>query len=890
MLDRDDVPDHIRNKLSAPVRKTAFERNKEEAEAKRRRDEAETAEVLKMFQEDHGVAAEDVPLPTIEAGFGNGGFLRQSMAPKHYGRGSSKISRPPDPPPPPTQSLRPPRKRQHTDEEDDVLSFYESNKKGKSASSEPMSRNGLRDASWQSSDNSKAQSRSDKQKVKVYDSEGNSDYSEPDPNEPKPVISVWNIPHDMENKMLTDTIDKLVPKEHETEDISLIVPINPNPTPGKRKTKFAEVRMARGTSTNELDNIARALNGKYVGWGHYIRASRKTLDGPDVANDAKSLYPFGAVIKHPGKGNGGYRGGDYGGNRGGGYGDNRGGGYGDNRESGYSNNRGPGYNDNRGGSHGNRGGSHGDNRGGNHGNRGGSYGDNRGGNHDNQGQGYNDNRGSGYDNNRGGGSRGGRGGPHGALHQNVSRGDGQPNYQNTSRRNSQDFSKVEVKVTPPTDLQQIRLIHETVENVLTHGVEFEALLMSHSDVQKQEKWAWIWDARSVGGVWYRYRLWELHARLRRPSDPYLRRRSVESSIQAIYNDGPSWVAPKDVLKFEFVTDISEFKHDPEFHESELDSEDDEDGRRRSFNKGKGPPPEDHLHPERDWLEPLAKAEFTWLLARLPTEITKLRNGDVARVTGFALKHVKRGKEEIVDMLILNVEKPFCFSAANTNPKATTEAHSRSTEPLPTNTDNPSSEPGQVKQYPMDAPSPVNQPTEPIDVSSAKRIGLTLILDLCLASSNYANPVHLNSWVYPSLIEEKLKSSKVFAHLGRLDRDLGWGKLRAQRWKAAIAETINSWKEHKIFTDPTYQAFKKQFENPPLTAREREEVQAAERARMAARRGKVEIRGTMAEESEDGEWSEGGRASAERRQKSVDYVEYAVPQKNPKLKKRKMTVW
>jgi U2-associated protein SR140 len=67
----------------------------------------------------------------------------------------------------------------------------------------------------------------------------------------------------------------------------------------------------------------------------------------------------------------------------------------------------------------------------------------------------------------------------------------------------------QIEVQAPSDIKQLRLIHKTLENLLNYGPEFEALLMSRPEVQKEEKWAWIWDARSPGGVYYRWKLWQI---------------------------------------------------------------------------------------------------------------------------------------------------------------------------------------------------------------------------------------------------------------------------------------------------------------------------------------------------------------------------------------------
>ncbi|KAF5016971.1 hypothetical protein F66182_11182, partial [Fusarium sp. NRRL 66182] len=54
-------------------------------------------------------------------------------------------------------------------------------------------------------------------------------------------------------------------------------------------------------------------------------------------------------------------------------------------------------------------------------------------------------------------------------------------------------SLLHVPVKPPSDVKIIQLISKVIEGVLEHGPEFEALLMSRPEVQREEKWAWIWD-------------------------------------------------------------------------------------------------------------------------------------------------------------------------------------------------------------------------------------------------------------------------------------------------------------------------------------------------------------------------------------------------------------
>ena len=68
--------------------------------------------------------------------------------------------------------------------------------------------------------------------------------------------------------------------------------------------------------------------------------------------------------------------------------------------------------------------------------------------------------------------------------------------------------------------------------------------------------------------------------------------------------------------------------------------------------------------ENAYLNPLDKAKLVHLLARLPNTLSRIRKGDIARVTTFAITHASRGADEIVDLIVSNVQKPLTFTSAN----------------------------------------------------------------------------------------------------------------------------------------------------------------------------------------------------------------------------------
>ena len=364
---------------------------------------------------------------------------------------------------------------------------------------------------------------------------------------------------------------------------------------------------------------------------------------------------------------------------------------------------------------------------------------------------------------------------------------------------------VQVTVHPPSDLKQLKLIHKTVEALLTHGPEFEALLMSRRDVQLEEKWAWLWDSRSAGGVYYRWRLWDI---LTGASRKHSRARGPMPS-QMLFEGGAAWAPPDLGLQFEYITDISEFVSDDDYNSSDDDDSGDE-GRRRYFHHHGGAPPPDAPTTDNDgqsYLNPLRKAKLTHLLARLPTTNAKLRKGDVARVTAFAIQHAGEGAEEVVQMITNNVLTPFNLSAANPDYKP------------PSTEDQPAED---------DTPLP-----EKDDTSPSKLIALYLISDI-LSSSSTSGVRH--AWRYRQLFETSLKRHLVFEHLGRLEKTLRWGRLRAEKWKRSVGSVLALWEGWCVFPQASQEHFVAVFEKPPLTRREEEEEEKLREVEAEKERG------------------------------------------------------
>ncbi|APA14695.1 hypothetical protein SS1G_06694 [Sclerotinia sclerotiorum 1980 UF-70] len=336
-----------------------------------------------------------------------------------------------------------------------------------------------------------------------------------------------------------------------------------------------------------------------------------------------------------------------------------------------------------------------------------------------------------------------------------------------------------VPVQPPQDIKELKLIHKTIESLLTHGPEFEALLMSRASVQREEKWAWLWDSRSTGGVWYRWRLWEVltGSQSKRGQGKYL----------PLFEGSSAWKQPDQPLAYEYTTRLEEFVSESEYNSSDEDDSGDEGARR---------PPIDPITLNEDgkaYLNPLEKAKLTHLLARLPTSTGKLRKGDVARVTAFAISHAGRGADEVVSAIVSNVERPFAYTSANPDRKKEKERDNSGDD----NEDNAEEE----------------------DTSSASLIGLYIVSDI-LSSSSTSGVRH--AWRYRQLFEQELRKKKTFEGLGRMERKMKWGRLRAEKWKRSVGNVLGLWEGWCVFPQESQDEFGRVFREPPLSAEELKE--------------------------------------------------------------------
>ncbi|KAI1842034.1 hypothetical protein JX266_011789 [Neoarthrinium moseri] len=357
-----------------------------------------------------------------------------------------------------------------------------------------------------------------------------------------------------------------------------------------------------------------------------------------------------------------------------------------------------------------------------------------------------------------------------------------------------------VPIQAPQDIKQLQLIHKVLESVLEHGPEFEALLMSRPDVQREEKWAWLWDARSQGGVWYRWRLWEIATGLRKKD-------GKQGKYVPLFESSHAWKVPEKPLQYEYATNINEFVSDSDYNSSDEDDFEDEGNKPTDGGPGGDS--------ENTYLNPLDKAKLVHLLARLPATLSRIRKGDIARVTTFAITHASRGADEIVDLIVSNVRKPFAFTAANSEHKPDSKADGNE---APKGESDPSTPIPEEKDKPASA--------DQVDTSAASLVALYIVSDI-LSSSATSGVRH--SWRFRQLFETALRDRKVFEYLGQTAERLSWGRLRADKWKRSVGLVLSLWEGWCVFPAETQELFVKSFEAPPSLVAKKVESQQGDGA-------------------------------------------------------------
>ncbi|KAF2791223.1 hypothetical protein K505DRAFT_327040 [Melanomma pulvis-pyrius CBS 109.77] len=308
-------------------------------------------------------------------------------------------------------------------------------------------------------------------------------------------------------------------------------------------------------------------------------------------------------------------------------------------------------------------------------------------------------------------------------------------------RPRQAEEKLVVKVEQPSDLPTLKLIHRTVEGVIQGGLEFEAALMQHPRVMEDEKFVWLFDSKHPLSRYYRWRLHQMASSTSRPD---------------VFQGQAEWEGPEKPLPDEYEN--SYLQLNPDYEEAEIDE--DEDRPQRGF-----------VESSSGILSPHDRAMFMWFLASLPPY--SLVAEDIAPFTTFAVDHVNKGINEVIDLLISNIIVPFNLTKAKTNY-------------------HPSQDGDEDRQK----------------RSKASTNALRIVSDLALTTFKDRNLSH--TWKCRQIIGERLIDRKVFEHLDNLPKRLQMGKLSEATFREDVNGVIEVWGRETLFDKKSLALFDNAF--------------------------------------------------------------------------------
>lgn len=362
-----------------------------------------------------------------------------------------------------------------------------------------------------------------------------------------------------------------------------------------------------------------------------------------------------------------------------------------------------------------------------------------------------------------------------------------------------------VSIRTPLDIGTIRAVHTVADALLNEpdpvrSYRIEKRLLGRPDVERNEHFSFLFDSTSPAGIYYRFLLWSPEDQ----GDTTRERKRRARGVERIYDDTfMDWSLSNTQHPFPDLNDLAQVVDDVDYVSS--DEESDNEGEDRRATEGLN----GELEPDalgKQQLSPLKRAKLIHLLSRLPTSNARLRKGDAARVTNFAITHAGQGAEEIVDLLLLNVDKPLQHSLASKYEDSDLSQDSEDEYEPPT--DLPNVDTG--------TPQPSNK-RETDDPSNAKLIALYLVSDILSASSTAGAK---NAWKYRQLFESGLKARKTFEHLGRLEKELAWGRLKAEQWKRKVEFVFGIWERWSVFASEVNEELKQSFLEPPMTEAEK----------------------------------------------------------------------
>jgi U2-associated protein SR140 len=359
-----------------------------------------------------------------------------------------------------------------------------------------------------------------------------------------------------------------------------------------------------------------------------------------------------------------------------------------------------------------------------------------------------------------------------------------------------------VQVRVPKDLQVTQLIHLMAswyhsQEDMNLALEKESQLMAAPQVQNNPLFSFLYDCTGDAGVYFRWLLWNPQG-----LGALSGHKRVNSTPVRIHDDVPiDWIPPTLHMPFSDVTEISEILEHLDF-DSDDECDDDMPGYRE----------EDPIPGDEDMLGPLRRARLSRMLACLPPSRAFLERRHVAPIQNFVMKHAGRGALEIVDIIQMNINRPFNasgFTIAVPPPGDSDEDDDEFMhQDLPTNGDESSHQDSSTTITAQTYNPATRTPAPPDILTDAKLVSLDIVTAVCVASYQSATP---GSHRYRKLFPEAFLEAGVIVGLAETPTEYGWGMIKTDRWERRIRAVFKVWEECNCFTMDEIQSFRRIFD-------------------------------------------------------------------------------
>jgi U2-associated protein SR140 len=370
-----------------------------------------------------------------------------------------------------------------------------------------------------------------------------------------------------------------------------------------------------------------------------------------------------------------------------------------------------------------------------------------------------------------------------------------------------DRVRTVITAYPPADPNMLKIVHMTIEGVMKGGIEFEAALMATPRAQKDERWAFLYDASHPVARYYRYRMYQLANGGMLPPN------------KEIFQGCGEWEGGEP-LPDEFAVKPEQLDR-RNMKDLRPDYEDDSiRGSENTIDPYPGQP-----ESTNGILTPMSRTMLIHLLSSIPPSAAQ--NHEIAPISLFAINHATRGMDEIIRLIVWNILKPFSMST-DSNPRYRPTLNEEGVD---------------TKQR--------------RSILEATLNALRVVFDVIMTTHKEGG----KSWKYRDAIGKELRDRNVFEYLETLEKKLDMGRKSKEDYQIEVNSFIDAWKKEWTFGPELLDHFDNAFNwrRREMKMVEEQKKKAEKRERSGKERdksiGKVQAKGGAEDEDPNNDLDE-----------------------------------